>query len=298
MIDSPEMQSNGEKLKISNLYKLYRGTLQIAALQGISLEISGGEVVAIEGVSGSGKSTLLQCIGGLQRPTIGEISIYSKEEKLNITFMNDRDLVNFRKKEVGFVFQDNNLFKRMSVIDNVTFPQIIAGSSWRKAKKRALKLLEDVNMLHRLKHRPYQLSGGEKQRVSIAAALANDPEILLADEPTGELDSQNTTKIMEILYKMAKRYNKAVVIVTHDHDVSMRCDRIIRLQDGQVIGQGKRDDEFLIEVDKKTHRLALPDSIVQKSGIRKFVKAIINEKGNIELIPSDFQKIHTNGENN
>ena len=200
-------------------------------LRGVSFEIKAGEFVAIMGPSGSGKSTLMHIIGFLDRITEG---IYEFEGK-NVALFSDDELASLRNKKVGFVFQTFNLLPKTSVLENVKLPLIYAGISVKEMDEKAKEAIKAVGLYHRLSYLSNQLSGGEKQRVAIARALVNQPAVIFADEPTGNLDSKSGTQIMEILEKLNEE-GKTVILVTHEQDTADHAKRIIRIRDGQIIG--------------------------------------------------------------
>ncbi|HEY4694347.1 MAG TPA: ABC transporter ATP-binding protein [Candidatus Nanoarchaeia archaeon] len=215
-------------IKIEGVTKEYKsGETKFLALNRVSLEIKTGEFVSILGPSGSGKSTLMHLIGGLDRPSQGKIEV----DSIDLSTAPDKTLANFRSEKVGFVFQSFNLLNTSS-LNNVSLPLVYSKKKFNR-KARATELLDNVGLGNRLRNRPSQLSGGEQQRVSIARALVNDPEIVLADEPTGNLDSKTGEQIVELLSNFNKK-GKTVVVVTHDEALAKKADRIIRIKDGQV----------------------------------------------------------------
>jgi putative ABC transport system ATP-binding protein len=225
------MVTNQELIRLENVTKTYRmGKVYVEALREVTLSISRGEMVAIVGASGSGKSTMLNVIGSLDRPTSGKYFLNG----IDIGQLSDNKLAEMRNKEFGFVFQDFNLLSRYSAIANVELPLIYAGRTGKH--QRALEALERVNLGHRAKHKPTELSGGEQQRVAIARALVNNPSLLLADEPTGELDTVSSGEIVAIFQKL-NREGITVIIITHEMDIANQTQRIIRLQDGRIIGK-------------------------------------------------------------
>lgn len=206
------------------------GDETVRALDDVSIEIGSGEFVAIVGPSGSGKSTLMYLIGGMDRPTDGQVIVNGEE----ITAMDDNDLAKFRQRTVGFVFQSFNLITTMSARGNVEFPMIFAGSSPTQRKGRATELLSMVGLGDRLDHKPTELSGGQQQRVAIARALVNRPKIILADEPTGNLDSKSGMEVINIL-KQLNQEGVTIVMVTHDQSLLSLTSRFIRIKDGSII---------------------------------------------------------------
>lgn len=214
--------------------KFFIGTPnELAALGGVDISVYEGEFVAIVGASGSGKSTLMNIIGSLDRPTEGTYFL----DGVDVTNSKDSELSEIRNAKVGFVFQTYNLIAKTNALKNVEMPMLYAGVSGKKRQERAKELLKTVGMEERMKHLPEELSGGQKQRVAIARAMANDPAIILADEPTGALDSQTGRLVMEIFHKLHKEQGKTVVLITHSPELAEECERIITLKDGLVVGE-------------------------------------------------------------
>jgi putative ABC transport system ATP-binding protein len=219
-------------IELKDISKSYHmGELDISALDRVSLSVRQGEIIAIMGPSGSGKSTLMNVLGCLDRPTNGTYTFESRE----ISAMTDDELAHVRNAKIGFVFQFFNLLPRFTALKNVEMPLIYSGVPARQRTARAIPVLEMVGLKDRMGHKPTELSGGQQQRVAIARALVNHPPLLLADEPTGNLDSRSGAEILNILVDLNKQ-GVTVMIVTHDHDVAARCKRIINLKDGQVVG--------------------------------------------------------------
>ena len=220
-------------IELDHITKIYRmGKVEVPALRGIDLTIKQGEMLAIVGASGSGKSTLMNIIGFLDKPTAGRYML----EGADASRLNDNKLAEFRNKKIGFVFQTFNLLPRASALSNVELPLIYSGGGQRR--KRSLEALERVGLGERATHKPTELSGGEQQRVAIARALVNQPSLILADEPTGNLDSSATTEIINIFSKLHKE-GITVILVTHEPDVALQTQRIIRLLDGKIISDEK-----------------------------------------------------------
>jgi putative ABC transport system ATP-binding protein len=223
-------------IETRELWKSYiMGDEQIHALRGVSIEIQRGEYVAIMGPSGSGKSTLMNLIGCLDTPTQGSYLLNDKE----VASMNDDELARIRNEEIGFVFQTFNLLPRATALHNVELPLVYAGVSGKARQDRAKQALEKVELTSRASHRPNELSGGQRQRVAIARALVNNPSILLADEPTGNLDSKTGTEIMGLFARLHEGGN-TIIVVTHEPDIAAYAHRVIHIRDGQVEKDAKR----------------------------------------------------------
>jgi putative ABC transport system ATP-binding protein len=217
-------------ISIENLWKTYQmGAEEIHALRGVSFTIQRGAYVAIMGPSGSGKSTMMNLIGCLDTPSKGQ---YFLNTRL-VSEMDDDELAHIRNKEIGFVFQTFNLLPRASALHNVELPLIYNGTPAHERKERAIKALQNVELGERLYHRPNELSGGQRQRVAIARALVNNPSLILADEPTGNLDSATSTEIMQLFDALHQKGN-TIILVTHENDIAMHAHRSIRLLDGQI----------------------------------------------------------------
>jgi len=217
-------------LRLIDVHKIYRiGNSEIHALKGINLDVRAGEFLSITGPSGSGKTTLLNLIAGLDKPTKGEIVF----KGMRLNDMNDDELANLRLKEIGFIFQSFNLIPWLNVLENVMLPMLIAGKPANERKERAMHLLKIVGLENRIKHKPNELSGGEQQRVAIARALANKPSLILADEPTGNLDSKNSKIIFDLLNEICSIEGVTVILVTHDLELAKNSKRLIRIKDGE-----------------------------------------------------------------
>ncbi|HVK40743.1 MAG TPA: ABC transporter ATP-binding protein [Candidatus Kapabacteria bacterium] len=221
-------------VSIEQLRKSYQPS-GVVALDGVDLTIARGELVSLVGASGSGKSTLLNILGGIDQATSGRVTIDGRE----ITGATDRQLVTLRRTLIGIVFQFFNLMPTLTVLENVTLPAELAGRREAEARERAMALLEQVAMTHRASHRPHELSGGEMQRTAIARALVNRPSLLLADEPTGNLDSKNGAVVLEMLRTLARDEGSTLLVATHDPDVAAIADRIVEMRDGRVLSDVK-----------------------------------------------------------
>lgn len=223
-------------IELQELKKYYgKGDRAVHAIDGINLEVNDGEFAAIIGVSGSGKTTTLDCLGLLLRPTSGKVII----DGVDTGTLSDGKRADFRSKKIGFIFQGFNLLPSLNALDNVMLPLRYSGGDKKAARKRAEALFEEIGLADRMKHRPTQLSGGEQQRVAIARSLINQPALVLGDEPTGELDSETSQKLIGLMRRMNKEYGVTFVIVTHDPELAGKTDRIVRLRDGKVIADGK-----------------------------------------------------------
>lgn len=228
---------NNPVIKLSNITKKYfegkENELEI--LHGINLEINDGEFIAIVGESGSGKSTLMNIIGALDKPTTGEYYL----NDINVLSAKDKELSHIRNKQIGFVFQTFNLIGRMNAYKNIELPLIYAGVEKKNREKRVNELLNKVGMTDRSKHQPNELSGGQKQRIAIARAIANHPTILLADEPTGALDSNTSRNVMDLFHQLHKEDKITIILITHNQKLAEECDRVITISDGNIISDRK-----------------------------------------------------------
>jgi len=268
-------------IQCRDLFKIYkRAELEVVALRGLDLDVEAGELIAIVGASGSGKSTLMNILAGLDRPSAGQIRVGSRD-LLNIT---DRDLVMFRRLEVGFVWQatGRNLVPYLTVLDNVELPMAMAGVPASRRRGRSMELLSSLGLEEKAGRLPYQLSGGEQQRVAIGVGLANRPPLLLADEPTGELDTQNARQVFDLLRDLNRTYQVTVVVVTHYAGAAEFVDRVVNIRDGRISSEtystptferpgATAEEEFLV-VDR-AGRLQLPPEYAEKfrqQGLAKF----------------------------
>lgn len=218
-------------IEVKDLVRVYRmGDVEVRALRGLNMSVREGELVSVMGPSGSGKTTLLNILGGLDRSTAGE----AKVGDVDVTFLDRRQLVMYRRRVVGHIFQTLNLVPTLSAAENIALPMIVNRVPRSDRQSRIDELLETVQLTDRRKHKPDELSGGEQQRVAIAAALANDPPIILADEPTGELDSETSRVIVDFLVQINKKYSKTTILVTHNPIVAAATERILRIDDGVI----------------------------------------------------------------
>ncbi|KAF5412776.1 MAG: ABC transporter ATP-binding protein [Euryarchaeota archaeon] len=234
---SEEMMENIKKIiEIRDLTRIYGDGTEVKALDGVNLDIEQGEFLAIIGPSGSGKSTLLNQIGILDTPTSGTILL----DGVDITKTSEKERSRLRNRKLGFIFQYHHLLPDFNAIENVMMPLLINGVKRSKARKMASRMLEEVGLEDRADHRPNQLSGGQNQRVAIARALANSPEIVIGDEPTGNLDSKSSDNIYELLRRLNHEHNQTFILVTHDAQMAAKTDRIIRLVDGRIVEDSRR----------------------------------------------------------
>ena len=234
----PEHMANKEIIRLHNIVKHFRiGTVLVEALRSVSLTVNKNEYVALMGPSGSGKSTLMNIIGCLDTATSGQYVLNEKD----VSSLTDNQLAEIRNKEIGFVFQTFNLLPRASALDNVILPLIYAGFNKKDRGERALEVLKQVELSNRVKHKPNELSGGQRQRVAIARALVNHPSIILADEPTGNLDSKTSIEIMALMDEIHKKGN-TIIIVTHEEEIAKHAHRIVRLIDGQIASDTQNHD--------------------------------------------------------
>lgn len=223
-------------LETINLHKQYRsGNAWLEVLKGINLTINSGEIISIVGPSGAGKSTLLHLLGFLDRPTSGEVKL----DQGNVLLLSNSALANIRNNRIGFLFQFHHLLPEFTAAENVMLPQLIAGKSKKVALQKAESILEQVGLQNRGHHKPGELSGGEQQRVALARALVNDPAVVLADEPTGNLDRATGEKVLELLWHLNETRNQTFILVTHDETLAHRAHRLIRLVEGLVVEEKK-----------------------------------------------------------
>jgi putative ABC transport system ATP-binding protein len=225
-------------IEVENVAKIYKlGETEVRALDGVSLKIEKGEMAAIMGPSGSGKSTLMAILGCLDVPTSGVYRL----DGLNVDSLTDNQLAEVRNRKIGFVFQQFNLLARTTALDNVMLPLTYGGVNGRKRRELAEEALRKVGLSDRMHHRPNELSGGQQQRVAVARALVNNPAILLADEPTGNLDSKTGTEIIRLFQQLHREFGQTVIYVTHDPFIARHTERVIRIADGVIVGDEKID---------------------------------------------------------
>ena len=227
-------------IQVKNLRKVYKvGNEKVVALDNINLEIEKGEFCCIVGTSGSGKSTLLNQLAGLEKPTKGSVVIKGQ----NISKMDEKKLAVFRQKNIGFIFQSYNLMPTMTAVENVAFPLMFQGVKRSVREKQAKEILREMQLKDRMNHKPTELSGGQQQRVGIARAFVGRPDVIFADEPTGNLDSKTTEQVMDMLLEISQKNNITFVMVTHDPELAKKAKRIVTLVDGKIIHDTKQEDE-------------------------------------------------------
>jgi len=306
--ESSQIDQDKNIIICENLVKIYKTKeTEVVALQGLDLVIEKGELMAIIGNSGSGKSTLLNMLGGLDRPSAGKLIVDGKD----LLKFNDRQLIKYRKETVGFVWQNNarNLIPYLTAKENVELPLIITGKKKKAAK--ALELLEMVGLSHRAKSKLSQLSGGEQQRVAIAIALANNPKILLADEPTGSVDTRTADQILDVFRMMNEKLGITIIIVTHDRRIAKKVNRVVAIRDGRTSSEMIRIKSYAEELkdikigmpdfEDDTHqefvvldrvgRLQIPSEYIEAMGLKGKNKVrVFMENGRIILEPPDKQE--------
>ncbi len=288
MSENLEELSEEYKIIVRDLMKVYkRGQKEVIALRGIDFEVNAGEFLSIIGPSGSGKSTLLKMLGALDRPTAGAI-LYDGH---SVTTLDDRRSMLYRRQKVGFVWQIGNLVPGLNALKNVILPMKLAGAPSKQSNERAMMLLEQLGLGPRVSHKPSQLSGGENQRVAICVALANNPELLLGDEITGELDSETTEIVMEALKNINKEFGTTVINVTHNPKVAEYADRVLRIRDGLIEGQKHILYGDITEIDAKG-RMVIPETVRRLAGLGKRVVLRATSDG-LLISPLD-----TSGNNN
>ena len=290
-------------IRCEDLFKIYKtSNLEVVALRGLDLKVRRGEFMAIVGASGSGKSTLLNILAGLDTPSAGRCFVGGED----LLTMSPADMVRYRRKSVGFIWQQTgrNLVPYLDAVQNVEVPMVLDGVPAEAARKRATELLELVLLGHRLHHRPEMLSGGEQQRVSIAVALANNPPLLLADEPTGELDSVGADTVYEVFRNLNRDYGTTVMIVTHDPDIAARVDRVVAIRDGRTSTEIFRRVRFEGAQTEVVHeeyvlvdgagRLQVPREYLDSLDIRDRARVLLGE-GRIEVLPEGRARVTGRG---
>ncbi|MFC1769029.1 ABC transporter ATP-binding protein [Nanoarchaeota archaeon] len=221
-------------IRLEDVWKIYKmGEVEVPALQGVTLDVKKGEFLAVMGPSGSGKSTCMNMIGALDIPTRGKIYL----DKHDISKLDESDLAQIRGKKIGFIFQQFNLIHTLSALENVMLPMLFQGIHKSERVKRATRLLNGVDLGERINHKPTELSGGQQQRVAIARSLSNNPEVVLADEPTGNLDTKTGGNVLDFLRKLHKDEGKTIIMVTHDHNVAKKAQRVEILRDGKIVSR-------------------------------------------------------------
>ncbi|MGB9359261.1 MAG: ATP-binding cassette domain-containing protein [Acidimicrobiia bacterium] len=264
-------------IQASNLIKIHKqGNLEVVALQGLDFVMGEGEFVSIVGSSGSGKSTLLTILAGFERPSAGRVVVADKD----LSDVTSKELTQYYRRDVGFVWQDftRNLIPYLKVRANVELPMLLAGVGSRKRKKRALALLDAVGLRNQAYAKVGTLSGGEQQRLALCVALALGPKVLLADEPTGELDTETSLEIYELLRGLSHQGGLSVLVVTHDVALAVRTDRMVRIADGRIATQGRRGQEELVAIDQRG-MVQLPRDMLIESGIGDHVRVRLVDDG-------------------
>lgn len=238
-------------IEIRDLKKTYKlGSERVRALKNINLDIEKGEICCVLGTSGSGKSTLLNMLAGLEKPTRGSVKIKGTE----ITKLNEKKLAKFRQQHLGFVFQSYNLLNQLTALENVAMPLMFKGIPRKKRDKIAAKMLKNVSLGNRMKHKPSQMSGGQQQRVGIARAFVTKPSVIFADEPTGNLDSHTTEEVMKLMVEMCRKHGLTLVLVTHDLGISEYADKIVHIIDGEITSIEKNISKYDIDKQNETER--------------------------------------------
>lgn len=300
--EAPVAPQEGALVVCRGLVKIYKvADLETVALQGLDLDVLRGEMLAVVGNSGSGKTTLLNIVGGLDRPSAGRVWVDGQ----NLLELSDRALSAYRREMVGFVWQQSarNLIPYLSILENVRLPQMLAGQPASTAYAWSIELLQAVGLGDRLEHTPTRLSGGEQQRAAIAVAMANRPRLILADEPTGEVDTETAAVVYDTLRRMRDEFGATIVIVTHDRNVATQVDRVVAVRDGKVSTETTRRQseatlpgkdvaehlEELVVVDA-AGRLQIPAELVERFGLKGRVRVEAAD-GHIAIIPAD----RTNG---
>lgn len=265
-----EVISEETLIVCDGLVKIFKTEdVEVMALQGLDMEIKRGELMSVIGKSGSGKSTLMNIIGGLEKPSAGKIIINGK----NLSEMTEKEMVTYRKKTVGFVWQksERNLFKYLTALENIEAAMNFSGKSKKEKRSKALELLEMVGMSHKKDSYPTKMSGGEQQRIAIAVAIANEPDILLADEPTGAVDTKTSNRIQDLFRKLNKELGITIIIVTHDMKLAAKVDRVVMISDGKISTEKIMKQEYREKIDSLTDAELVEDaheefSVLDKAG--------------------------------
>ena len=299
MTTTPDTDTAPPYIVCEDLVKIHKSDeREVVALRGLDLKVRGGELMAIVGASGSGKSTLLNILAGLDQPSAGRAFVGERD----LLTMTEAEMVAYRRKSVGFIWQQTgrNLVPYLTATQNVELPLMLDGADARTARERADELLEAVNLTHRRDHHPEQLSGGEQQRVSIAVALANRPPLLLADEPTGELDAIGADTVYEVLGDLNSRYGVTIIIVTHDPEIAARVDRVVAIRDGRTSMEIFRRVEQTGGVTHVVHdeyvlvdsagRLQVPREFLDRLSISERAKLFLGE-GRVEVLPDTIRRV-------
>ncbi|MDP7089601.1 MAG: ABC transporter ATP-binding protein [Dehalococcoidia bacterium] len=289
--------SGSAYIECSGLFKIYKAAdLEVVALRGLELTVKKGEIIAIVGASGSGKSTLLNILAGYDAPSAGSIRVGDYD----LLQMTNKEVVQYRRHEVGFIWQETsrNLFPYLTTLENVELPMVIAGSPESERKKRAQELLDIVGLGDRSNHKPAELSGGEQQRVAIAVGLSNNPPLLLADEPTGELDDQTGKEVLELLNKVSQDLGTTILIVTHDPAIATSVQRAIAIRDGKTSTETTRDISYERKLNGETTNteefllidtagsVQIPRDVLNKLNIERKVRVDIKD-GKVTLESGD-----------
>ncbi len=293
-----EHQEETPIILCDNLVKLFKTKdVEVMALQGLDLTVNRGEMISVIGKSGSGKSTLMNIIGGLETPSAGQITVAGQA----LSDMTEREMVRYRKKTIGFVWQKSgrNLFPYLTALENIEFPMSYTKRSGRERKKRAMQLIELVGMAHKKDSYPMQMSGGEQQRIAIAVALANEPEVLLADEPTGAVDSKTSAHILSLFRTLNKSLHLTIIIVTHDLKLAEQVDRVLMISDGKIGTEKIIRDQYREKMDELAHyedtheefsvldkarRVQLSEEMLAEAGIDSNKVKISVEDGRVVIV--------------
>lgn len=288
--DNVALHDDEYMIRCENLVKIYKtDEVEVVALQGLDLDVKRGELMAIVGNSGSGKSTLLNMLGGLDKPSAGSPFVDGK----NLLKFSDKDYMEYKRNTVGFVWQNNarNLIPYLTAVQNVELPMLLKGSKQRR--KKALELLEKVGLSHRKNSRLDQMSGGEQQRVAIAIALANDPRLLLADEPTGSVDTKTSNIILDIFKKLNETEGLTVVIVTHDVKLSKRIDRVVAIRDGRTSSEIVRKRSYAQELDEMGNIVGTAETDGEQETHEELV--VLDRSGRLQLSKDHMEKLGVKG---